>query len=304
MRARGRHTAARLPPSGPDGQTEKRTRMPRQGHQRGVLAHPVLGHGAWRPAWRRASARRSRSIVASWISSKSIISSATEIRSRASTGRSRPARNCRPASVCRSSGAPAIPWCSASRGSAGPNSCARRPACSATARLSAIAAHARAAPTTPAADPGTTTTAAMSRQRDRSWRGASGPAAHWSPPARPGARPRRSAQVSAHEQPARARLHGDMNHPAGEPGDPLLDRCRRGLICPLDTSLVAVSSASTVICCRCTSNSHGRSRPVAYHKRRACDRAGVTPARRHTVTQRWVLLLRTSRSGCDCVVCR
>jgi hypothetical protein len=36
----------------------------------------------------------------------------------------------------------------------------------------------------------------------------------------------------AHEQPARARLHRDMNHPAREPRDPFLDRRRRGLQLP------------------------------------------------------------------------
>jgi hypothetical protein len=56
------------------------------------------------------------------------------------------------------------------------------------------------------------------------------------------------------EQPARACLHRDTNHPAGKPDHPVLDRGRRELDLPTGDPPVAVSSAPIVICRRRTSN--------------------------------------------------
>jgi ribosome-binding protein aMBF1 (putative translation factor) len=59
---------------------------------------------------------------------------------------------------------------------------------------------------------------------------------------------------SAHEQPTRARLNRDVEHPPAEPSHPEFDRRRVDSICPRETSPVAVSNASMLICRRCTSN--------------------------------------------------
>jgi hypothetical protein len=78
--------------------------------ERGDLAHPVLGHQ--RPAAGLMTRERAQVPLelAELRMSRSMISKATVIRSRASTGTSRPARNRRPARVRSSSGAPAMPW--------------------------------------------------------------------------------------------------------------------------------------------------------------------------------------------------
>jgi hypothetical protein len=90
----------------------------------------------------------------------------------------------------------------------------------------------------------------QSRLSGRSWRPACDPAERWSPPALPSTRPRHSAQAPG-TRTASPRMPPPRHEPPGQGTRPPTPRPPPASI---DTSPVTVSSASTVICRRCTSN--------------------------------------------------